>query len=310
MDNLAELNISQSDIEASPILKTMYGGSDKTTVFLPNYGDFGPVIHKLIKLVHFFKCPKKIVCCRKGEEAFYPTADEFYYDWDSFVEEKYRWGFFSQIKIGGVGRNYNYNEYKRKCGEDYENIKAYYGENINYIHLWEFSVDYVFEKYDNLFRFKLLPRKVQNIKVDVIVSPRYRKSREINNFMHWEEIIEILNSHRYRVGCVGSREESFELSNSSVNSWEHTDPASASIEMLSNCKIYIGLDTGVSHLAGFMSVPMILFSHANPKRYSSNYIKRMTEGYFLDLGRNVTDYSKITSSALEYLKKQEEESNV
>ena len=302
MDNLKKLNINKLDIEKSLILKTMYGGSDKTTVFLPNYGDFGPVIHKLIKLVHFFECPKKIICCEKGQESFYPSATSFYTNWENFIEEKYRWGFFTKGKISSIGQNEKYGYYKKKYHEECERIKSDLGNDFNYIHLWPFNIDKVFEKYDELFKFKLFPRTVNNIKVDVAISPRKRESRKGSNFLCWEEIIEKFNKEGYTVGCIGSEEESFKLKNSSANSWDYDDKASASIEMLSNCKLYIGLETGVSHLAGFMSIPTIMFSHANPKLYTPNIAKKITESYFLDLGKNVTDYSLITSAALKYLK--------
>jgi hypothetical protein len=299
-----DFNIAQSEINNSPILKTMFDGSDKPTVFMPNFGDFGPVIHKLIKIVHFFECPKKIICCKRGEEAYYPSADEFYYDWDNFVEEKHRWAFFSKGKITSIGKNEKYNYYKKKYVKNYNKIKSHYGDDLNYIHLYNFNVDYVFEKYDNLFKFKLNPANYYNVKTDIVIVPRKRESRKQSNFMQWEKVIGILNDHGYSVGCVGSEEESFKLKNSKINSWDYDDNSSAAIELLNNCKLYLGLDTGVSHLAAFMSTPMIIFSDANPKLYASNYLKRMTSGYFLDLGKNVRDTSVVTSAALDYLGKQ------
>lgn len=300
-------SISPDDIAASLILKTIHNGSDKNTVFLPNFGDFGPVIHKLIKIVHFFQAPKKIVCCKKGDEALFPSADDFYYDWDDFIPEKHKWGFFSKYRITGVGKTRSYTAYKIKYWEETQKIMSFFGSDCTYIHLWQFapqgSGDYVFEKYDHLFKFKLSPRTINNLKVDVVINPRNRESRKENNFLYWEYVIEEMNSKGYSVGCIGSKEESFVLKNSAVNSWDFEDRSSACIEMLSNCKLYIGLDTGASHLAAFMSVPMIIFSHANPDLYCSNFMERITENYFLDLGKHVQDNSLIVSSALSYLEK-------
>lgn len=303
MNIIKKLNIKKSHIEKSPILKTMYEGSDKPTIFMPNYGDFGPVAHKLIKIIHFFKAPAKIVCCKKGEEAYYPSADGFYYRWEDFVEEKHKWAFFSKGKISGLGANEKYLIYKEKYCDEYNRIKLEFGDSWNYVELWKFSVDFIFEKYDHLFRFKLSPKTTYNISTDVVISPRNRESRKESNFLHWEDIIDKLNNKGYSVGCVGSKEESFDLENSAINAWDYEDLSSAVIELLSNCKLYLGLDTGVSHLAGFMSVPMILFSDANPTLYSTNYMKRMTKNYFLDLGKNVKDHSLIASSALKYLRR-------
>lgn len=298
-------NITQSDIDNSHILKTMFDGSDKPTVFMPNFGDFGPVVHKLIKIVHFFECSKKIVCCKRGEESYYPSADEFYYDWDSFVEEKHRWAFFSKRKITSIGKNEKYGYYQKRYSEECDKIESYFGNKFNYIHLWKFNVDSIFERHDNLFRFDLKPKVFNNIKTDVVIVPRKRESRKKNNFLHWEKIIDEFNKNGFSVGCVGSEEESFKLKNSKVNSWDYEDNSGAVIEMLLNCKLYLGLDTGTSHLASFMSTPMIIFSDANPNLYDIHILKRMTRGYFLDLGKNVKDISTITSSSINYLRNRE-----
>jgi len=63
-------NIPESDIDNSNLLKALFHKSDLPTVFLPNYGEFGSTIFKLIKLVHFYDAPEKIVCCQKGEEGY------------------------------------------------------------------------------------------------------------------------------------------------------------------------------------------------------------------------------------------------
>ena len=39
------INIDRADIDKSLLLKIIYDESNKPTVFMPNYGDFGPVIH-------------------------------------------------------------------------------------------------------------------------------------------------------------------------------------------------------------------------------------------------------------------------
>ena len=90
-------DIPQSDIDQSLFLTFLYKGSDRPVVFMPNYGEFGNTIDKTIKMVHFFQAPQKIVCCQPGEEAYYPSADAFYYDWTyDLVDDIHRWGTFTK----------------------------------------------------------------------------------------------------------------------------------------------------------------------------------------------------------------------
>ncbi len=291
-------DIPELDINNSGILKLMEEGSKHPTVFLPNYGEFGSTIHKLIKMVYFYDCPEKIICCKKGEEAYYPNASGFCYDWQDFVEERHKWGFFTKKKLAGSEK---YKEYQKLFNKDFSNIKQIFGEKYNYIQLWMFNIDHIFNKHSHRFVFDLLPKIKNNIYADVIISPRDRKSREENNFQRWEKIIKELNCNGYSVGCVGSKNQSMRIENSSVNSWDYEDNANAVIELLSNCKLYLGLDTGVSHLASFMSVPMIVFSHSNQKHYFTYFMRDINKNYFLDLGKNAKNDDIIVESVLKFL---------
>lgn len=297
--------ISQEDIEKSSVLKMIFKSSPVPTVFLPNYGEFGSTVHKLIRMVHFHKSPIKIVCCKRGEEALFPSANEFYYDWNDCVDDIHKWGFFSKRKLQG-NKNYRYNEYKKMISDDFEKIKSKFSCYCNYVHLWKFNKDTSFLDYAHNFKVDLKPRILRGIKADIVISPRSRKGRSENNFLLWDRIINTFNQNGYTVGCVGSKEQSLELRNSFVNSWDYEDNSSAVIELLNNCKLYLGLDTGVSHLASMMSVPMIVFSHSDQKHYLTDFMKQATTDYFLDLGKNVQNNDIIINSVLRYLRKEQQ----
>jgi len=292
--------ISKKDIEKSSVLDTMFKESNKTTVFLPNYGEFGSLVHKLIRLVHYHKANKKIVCCKRGEESLFPTADKFYYDWVDCVEDIHKWGFFSKRSIQGV-KNHKYREYQNIISEDFENIKKKFRENCNYIHLWKFNKDTNFNKYSHHFRVPLKPRVLKNIKADIVITPRNRKSRSENNFLKWQELIDFFNEKGHTVGCVGSEEQSFHLQGDVINSWDYEDNSGAVIEMINNCKLFIGIDTGVTHLASMMSIPMIVFSDANQRHYLTDFMRDTTVNYFVDLGKNVQNIDIIKKSSLDFL---------
>ena len=295
--NDIQKHISESEIEKSSILKIIFTKFDRPVVFLPNYGEFGSTVVKLIKIVHFVNAPKKIVCCKKGEECYFPNANEFFYEWDDFVEDEHKWGFFTK-------KSPRHSTYKKMLSKDFEKIKNHFGDQCHYIHLWKFNIDKIFNKYHHYFTFKLCPKIKNNISADVIISPRNKMSRKENNFLQWEQIISELNKKSYTVGCVGSKDQSITLKNNYINSWDYEDNSSAVIELLSNCKLYLGLDTGVSHLAAFMSVPMIVFSHSNQKHYLTNFMKEINKNYFKDLGKNIKNTEIIIEKTLNFLEKE------
>jgi ADP-heptose:LPS heptosyltransferase len=300
---MIKTDFTQKEIEQSGCLEIIFQKHDKPLLFLPNYGEFGPTVHKLMKVVNFCKCSKKVVCCKKGEESYFPTANEFYYDWSDFVEDKHKWGFFTKKRITGLGINEKYRYYQKMLQEDYDKIYSKFGDDFNYIHLWKLNKDPIFDKYNHLFKFNLSPKTIYNIKADIIISPRKKESRKENNFKKWDKLIKIFNKKGYSVGCVGTKDQSFHLKNSSVNSWDYPDFSSSIIELLSNCKLYLGLDTGVSHIAALMSIPMIVFSHSNQRYYFTHVLKQNTNNYFLDLGKNIQSKNTIIDSCLNYLEK-------
>lgn len=301
-------DIPQEDINKSPILTIIYGDHPKPVVFLPNYGEFGPTIDKLIKIVHFTKAPYKIVSCKYHERAFFPSADMYFSGWNyNLIDDTYRWGFFTKkrilLKRGKRVSNPHVEEYWKQADEEIQRIKDKFGNDYEYIDLRHLSNDMTWTThYSHLFRFQFEINKMKWNFPDVVISPRNKLARHDNNFEHWEDFAKVMNDNGYSVGCVGSKESSFQIPQSIMDSWEFSDNARAAIEMLAHCKLYVGLDTGPSHLASFMSVPMIVFQHNNPNSSGTWVIEKMTEGWFCDLGKHVTNYDIISNKALEYLK--------
>jgi len=298
--------VNENDIKSSTVLSSIFTPSDKTTVFLPNYGEFGPVIDKLVKIVHFHQSPKKIVCCKKGEEALYPSASDFFYDWEDFVDDEDKWGFFSKNKIGNY-TNHNYQNYKRKLSVEIDKIKSKLGDN-NYVHLWNFNVDKIFtNKYSHIFRPELKPIVKCGLNVDVVISPRNRKSRSESNCNFWEDVVRELTDKGYTVGGIGKGDTSTNVKGTLLNSWDYDDNSSAIIEMLQNCRLYVGIDTGTSHLASLLSVPMMVFFHdaAYDKHYSwsTKLMEDLTVNYFYNIGTGVQSPSKIIEVVLKFLEK-------
>jgi len=305
---MIRLAVSPEHIEKSPFMSLMYNGSDKPTVFMPNYGEFGQIIDKVIKVVHFFEAPEKIICCKPGEEAYYPSGDDFYYDWTyDLIDDVHKWGSFTKRKYWKEykvrAQNEKYSYYKKYAGQEAQRIREHFGNKYNFVDLWVFNQrDMMWTtNYSHLFHFELKPRKqIPGLYADVIISPRNKQCRADNNF-DWTEFCNVMTSAGYKIGCVGAKETSQNITNSSANSWDYDDSASAAIQLLRDCKLYVGLDTGPSHLASFMSVPMIVFQHNNPTDSSHWIMEKMTRNWFLDLGKHVTDTKIIYQKALELL---------
>lgn len=290
--------IPLEDVENSLVLSTIFNNSEKPTIFLPYHGEFGAVIERLIKIVDFHKSKRKIVCVRKGDELYFPSANGFYYDWNDFVPDRYRRGFH----WGRCPKNEK-KKMQQLLHEEFEKIKNLFGteEEVNYVHLWKFDNDHVYSKYSKHFRVDLDYKEEYDINVDVVISPRLRNSRPENNYNHWEDIVNSLNKEGFSVGAIGSESASQRLTGV-VNSWDFENNSNAIIQMLKTCKLYIGLDTGVTHLASMLSIPMIVFSHANQKWYLTYYAKDLTTNYFIDMGKKITNYQKVVQEAMRFLK--------
>ena len=81
-------------------------------------------------------------------------------------------------------------------------------------------------------------------------------SRKICNWNRWQELVDLLASKGLTVGAVGSGKSSFILKNCQ-NSWDFGDEDSA-VEMLQNCQVYVGVDSGCTHLAAFLQAAMLV----------------------------------------------------
>lgn len=297
----------QSDIDKSVMLSAIYKQYDKPIVFLPNYGEFGGVIDKLIKIVHFSTASDKIVCCKKGEEAYYPSVSKFFYDWSyDIIDDEHKWGFFSKKRYtyndNEKRNNHKYAFYKKMVGLDVEKIKSHFGGGYEYIHLWNFNqYDWTWTKeYSHKYQFELTPLVENDLCADIIISPRNKKCRPDNNFGEWDKFIEIIKKRGFKIGLIGSKSSSSLIKDCDCFSWKYEDNASACIEMLKKCKLYVGLDTGTSHLASFMNVPMIVFQANRPNSSSTWIMRKMTKNYFCDLGHNVS-VDTVIKKVLEYL---------
>jgi hypothetical protein len=204
-------------------------GAGKKVLFTPFYGEFGWKIMFALRLVHFSKAKYKIVCAQKGEEALYPTANEFFYDWVNPIPDKDRAGTFrdNTINFPDIYKLYPDAIPVRTGGLSFtqEAIPYHPGPDID-----------------------ITPKIIRRLDVDICIGTRRREMCPDKNYQHYPAIADYLNKRGITFAIIGNRETSFPLTGMKYMSGDYDDLNSA-IELLQNCKLYVGQDSGGAHLA-------------------------------------------------------------
>ena len=215
-------------------------------IILPCILEFGFRILKDIR--YCYKLPnKKLVFIDRGMEALYPNCEYCYdfnqvKDWQRGTGNKYRW----------LWEKYD-TELKFRFSISHPDWKP-----IRVLEAYHKCGDAVYRNSWTTTNIKF-PLKVNNYfsSYDVIISPRYRLIASNRN-LNWDSLISNLSG--YKIGIAGHPDTSTKYTYTSA--WEHPDGTTAgTIDMLGNCKVYIGGDSGVSHLAAFMGIPSIIVHH-------------------------------------------------
>lgn len=239
-------------------------------LFPPYFGEVGWWIMRHVRFVHQHPAKMKIVACQRGQEPLFPTAHDFYYDWENTIPDHLRGDDNDALAIS---------------------VKAPIIARMQAI--WQPAT--VCPTLD--FGRTLLPVKFQLGEipavlpgVDVAICPRYREHVPQRNWPHWVWLADQLVVRGLKVGVVGSQESSQETM-ANVRAWEHPLGATAgTLDLLRHCKVYLGTDTGPSHLAALMDVSMILFMKLLHGSLMVNEIKAGTAREILDLGADGWDH--------------------
>lgn len=226
--------------------KFISGKSDKPCVFLPFLGEFGIMIFKYIKFVHFYQCPHKIVMCPKEDRIFYPSANEFI-DFPSICK-----------------KHHSYNN--MVSGEAYKKYKQ-----ISEIALGLYPNSHIpffedkYTKNQDIYgevNFKLNIHAPKTKRFDITIGTRKKKSHESGNYQHWNKISKQLTDSGIKVAVVGHKDFSSNLCGA-YHSWQFGNNSISSCLFLCSSKLYLGTDSGISHLACFLQIPSIIISPPN-----------------------------------------------
>jgi hypothetical protein len=232
-------------------------------VVMPYYGEFGWMICRHVRWVHELNAQNIVVCCRRGEECLYPHATEFFYDWPEGIPDSHRCE-------DGSGDDIRTRAILADRFPHHAILKGDYPNPWAWGHL----------------ETKFMP-SVKSVlpNIDVAVCPRYREHGKEKNWTHWTEVVQSLRAAGLTVGLVGRPETSVDVE-ADARAWDHPDGSTAgTVDLLGKCRIYLGGDTGVSHLAAMMDTPTIMFSPPNHYHWWSykELIKGANKGTMIEL---------------------------
>ena len=201
------------------------------------HGEFGWFI-QYIRFVYSHKCNEKVVCCRRGDELFFPNANRFLYDFpDCDIPDENRQGtYISQQEC----------QFKIILEKQYPEFFIYH-PGLYYNH----------KIFYHTLAVPLVPKIIRGIKCEIVLGPRQRKRRHRKNLPYWQGVVDKLISDGISVGVTGRKDTTFNLKGV-INSWDYEDNHSSSIEMLQNCKVFCSAATGTAALAANCNVPMLL----------------------------------------------------
>lgn len=102
-------------------------------------------------------------------------------------------------------------------------------------------------------KFTGLPR------FDIAVCCRQRRWDSYRNFQRWPEILAPLASEGFTIAAVGQAESSFDFDFFHFRSWDYDPLPEAVVHLISTSRLFIGTDTGPSHLAALISPTVLVF---------------------------------------------------
>lgn len=227
----------------------LQNGAGKPCLFMPFVGEFGHQIMYHIRLVQFHQASEKIVCCRRGFEVLYPSATAFDYDWEDPIDDAVRAGTDRQLR--------DWPEIERR----YPGYRPVQGGNTM------LSQETLVLNPGGEIPLK---PKTRGLKVDVCIGTRKRGMAVEKNWEHWAAVGRALQAAGLSVAVIGTREMSYPIEGAEL-SGDYGD-VDAAVELLQNCKLFIGPDSGSAHLATLAPAPHVMVL---PHPYSTRYLPRM-----------------------------------
>lgn len=209
-------------------------GAGEMCLFLPYIGEFGHMVMSHLRLVQWHKAAVKIVCCRRGEEVLYPAADEFFTDWVNPIPDEKR------VQLGDPRR-------WPEIEEKYPDVRAIFSGGFS-----RTEQRMVFHPGERIpFRPQL-----RGLKVDVCIGTRFRQIGQERNWFHWQRVADALTAEGLTFAVIGTRPTAPDLKGQKYHTGDFdTD---AAIELMQNCSLYLGTDSGNTHLASAVGAEVLV----------------------------------------------------
>jgi hypothetical protein len=219
-------------------------------VLLPWLGEFGWMIMRHVRWAHAYQADSKIVCCQPGHECLFPSGTAFFTDWTNPIAENRRCEHTAYQDRGATDRFY---------AELTPRLKALFPRHEiatpHYICHWHMA-DHPSYK----FR-PTAPRALP--KVDVTLGVRRRAFGAERNWPYWSDLAALLRAVGLTVGILGDPATSHDCA-ADGRAWDHPQgPTAGTVDLLSGCRLYVGGDSGISHLAALLDVPTLLIDGPN-----------------------------------------------
>jgi len=226
-------------------------GAGEDCLFLPFVGEFGHEIMSHIRMVHFHKASTKVVCCRPGNEVLYPSADSYVTDWTDPITDAERVGTIRDQVIAWPDLIARFPQHRPIAAG-----------NLSF----EQEMHCIGEGEPIPFRPKL-----RGLTSDVVFGIRNRKFAPEKNWQHWQALAAACRSAGLTYAVIGGRDTSADVDGQVCHTGDlDTD---AAIELLQQCRLYIGTDSGGSHLASTVGAPMLVFRE--PRNGMRDFVPRM-----------------------------------
>jgi hypothetical protein len=256
-------------------------------IFLPHFGEYGWFLLRYVREVYDSKLFNKIICCKRGQEGYFPNATGFFYDWENPVPEVERQDSMG-FKLHNDARVIE--ECARIKTEIIKNISLINHDTKHVVFPLEINcVKYQTEPGDlsipNEF-FKISPEiKCLNpigIKTDVVIAPRFRQFDSQRNWPkeNWELVIEEIKKLNLSFSICGSKETSFDFPDALHRSWEFESP-DQEIEMMQNCMYFVGLNSGVTQLACLLKKDSMIIMQGEADPCFERYIKKSNPNAYI-----------------------------
>jgi hypothetical protein len=218
--------------------KATKAGDGKPCLFLPFLGEFGHRWMYHVRRVHFSTATRKVVCIQPGEEAMYPTATEFFYEWQHPLDDNAREG------TDRIYRDWTQLRFK------FPDLFSVQGGGLCF--------DLERRCIAPTERMTFTP-KARGLMADVCIGTRARGLNPRQNWTHCQLIANACKARGLTFATIAHPAVGYHLDGEVCMSGDYAD-IDAPIELIQNCRFYFGQDSGVAHMVSTIGKPMAVLT--------------------------------------------------